>query len=67
MPNAPLLYQSYDNRAEVFDDEGTQIGEVLLLADGTYQPRVPGLMADARPTMDEAMDAVVDMHRRYRS
>jgi hypothetical protein len=65
--NAGLLYQNYENRAEVFDDKNTVIGEVLLLANGTYQPRVPGIRGDDCAAMHEAVDAVVDMHKRYRS
>lgn len=65
--NAGLLYQNYEDRADVRDDDGKVIGEILHLADGFYQPRVPGIRGKECATVDLAMRTVVDMHRRYRA
>jgi hypothetical protein len=65
--NMGLLYQNYEDRAEVRDDDGAVIGEVLRLANGQYQPRVPGIMDLDQPTATDAVARVEYMHRRYRS
>jgi hypothetical protein len=64
--NAGLLYQNYEDRADVqYDDK--VIGEVLHLASGYYQPRVPGIRGEDCPTAHSAMRKVVAMHRKYRA
>lgn len=62
-----LLLQNYANRAEVTDDSGNPIGEVLHLFDGKFQPRVPGIRGEDCASAVEAMHKVVQMHRRFRA
>ena len=65
--NAGLLYQNYEDRAEVRDDDGNVIGEVLRLPNGYYQPRVPDLRGEDFKTATDAAAYVEYMHRRYRA
>lgn len=67
MRNAGLLYQNYEDRGVVRDDDGREIGEVLRLANGLYQPRVPGIRDFDQGTATDAVARVVYMHKRYRS
>lgn len=64
---ADPLYQRYLNRAEIRDEAGTYIGEILLLDEGVYQPRVPGLMGANKRTEEQAHDEVVRMHLKFRN
>lgn len=65
MPNAGLLYQSYRDLADVYDDD-KRIGTVLHLPNGFYRPSLDGLRGEDLATPDQAMREVGRLHKLYR-
>lgn len=61
-----LLYQDYQNRAEVRDaGDGSLIGVILHLPNGYYRPTYSQIRGDDCMTADEAARAVVALMREF--